>query len=257
MVRLPTLLTLCLVLVAAGPASGGLMTLRDSSVTLEVYGITLPDAIVIPLVVTQPQDATVLVSSGTGGFTLPPGVIVGSVSTFLPINSLLDKHTLITSNPTLTFSASGAPGGGFGGVGGLAGTWVAGVLGGIVNLTIPLSVVGAGGAAADAAGSLAITLTGYAGWTLGPVSFTGLSLQPSPPVSTITRLTRTGFDDRTTAHAGSIQLVTPIRVLVSGGSTLPGFVTLDLKFVPEPGTAALLALAAASVALLGQRRTRR
>lgn len=61
----------------------------------------------------------------------------------------------------------------------------------------------------------------------------------------------------TGAPSGVVTLVTPIYVSTSIGAfaVLPGFATLTLHFVPEPGT--LVLLGASIVALAWAGRTRR
>lgn len=244
----------------AGVTQASILTLTETKLTWELYGITLPDALLIPLEVTHAPNVPVFVSSGTGNFVLPAGAVSGSASTTLPINSLLDVHLIAPGNGSFSLSAGGGPAGGFGGVGGLSGLWVAGILGGVLNLSIPLSPVGAGGTAAApvSAAGINLTLTGSSGWTTGGVTFTGLSLQPSPPISTIQTVSREGTDTRTVGHRGSLSLVTPIRVTSGNfGGGWVGFVTLDLTFVPEPGTLVLGGVAVAGIALAGRRRNSR
>ncbi|MCP5060247.1 MAG: PEP-CTERM sorting domain-containing protein [bacterium] len=62
-------------------------------------------------------------------------------------------------------------------------------------------------------------------------------------------ISRTGFDNRDKNGIGAIQLVTASVMIIDGTGMggdyfirVPTFATLDLVFVPEPGTWALLAL---------------
>jgi hypothetical protein len=59
-------------------------------------------------------------------------------------------------------------------------------------------------------------------------------------------ISRTGFDNRDADGIGAIQLVTASVMEINAGEAyfirVPTFATLDLVFVPEPGTWALLAL---------------
>jgi hypothetical protein len=77
---------------------------------------------------------------------------------------------------------------------------------------------------------------------------------------------RTGFahgplsaTSSTAAPQGVLQLVTPIALKVSSAPGLvnPLFGVLDIKFLPEPGAAALLGSGAALLALAGRRRALR
>ena len=135
-----------------------------------------------------------------------------------------------------------------GGRGPLFGSASIGVLGGLVNLVVPLSGVGASGPNTVTAGAAAlqVTVTG-ASWTTGRVSVTGVST-----LGTISATT-SGFDARTAAHAGTLVLVTPIRVLTNVGGNLGLFAVQILTFVPEPGTLLLFVCGGAGVALVGLR----
>lgn len=117
------------------------------------------------------------------------------------------------------------------------------------NLSVPLGVVGAGGTTVASSGAIAVTLVG-APWTLGTAA--------------VGDLTTAGFahgplsaTSSTALASGELQLVTPIFLSTSLGpdAVLPGFAFLTLHFVPEPGTALLLAAGLAAVAA-GARRPR-
>jgi hypothetical protein len=121
-----------------------------------------------------------------------------------------------------------------------------------VVLSLPLSVVGAGGTAM-VAGPPAITIEG-APWTKGTASIMG------PGFTTIFAGTAHGPASLpgSTAQAGGIlELVTPILVATSlpGLGNLDSFAILHIEFLPEPG--ALLPLAGAlGCAVLGLSRLR-
>ena len=70
-------------------------------------------------------------------------------------------------------------------------------------------------------------------------------------------VTRSGSDTRTPSGVGGVRLVSPVRVLTSAAGNLPGFATQVLRFVPEPGSALLLAAGAMALAQVAARRGRR
>ena len=116
--------------------------------------------------------------------------------------------------------------------------------------------IGIGGTVMGPAGiGGALTLKGGA-WRTGMVSI----MTSSGVVS------RTGFahgplsaTSSSAAPQGVLQLVTPIAVSVSSvpGLVNPLFGVLDVKFLPEPGAAALLGSGGALLVLLGARRSLR
>jgi hypothetical protein len=66
-------------------------------------------------------------------------------------------------------------------------------------------------------------------------------------------ISRTGFDMRASDWTGALRMVAPARATIDGGALfgvdVPIFATLDVTFVaaPEPGTAAMLAVALAGL----------
>jgi len=54
--------------------------------------------------------------------------------------------------------------------------------------------------------------------------------------------------------AGTLVLVTPLRIVTNVAGSLAGFGVLTLTYVPEPGTLVLVGLGVASLAVLGRRR---
>jgi hypothetical protein len=118
------------------------------------------------------------------------------------------------------------------------------------NLSVPLTVVGAGGVT-TVKGAVNVTVVGGA-WTTGTAavgSLTAMGFAHGP----------NGFTSSTAQNSGVIQLVTPIFVSTNIGSfpVWPLFATLTLHFVPEPGTFALLAGGLGALALGGRARMRR
>jgi hypothetical protein len=117
----------------------------------------------------------------------------------------------------------------------------------VANLSVPLSVVGAGGTA-TVAGAVAVTVVG-ASWTTGTafagtLSAMGFAHGPASLTSS------------TAQNSGSVRLVTPIFIStnIGGSSVIPAFGFLTLHFVPEPGTIALVGIGIA--ALVGYGRSR-
>jgi hypothetical protein len=115
------------------------------------------------------------------------------------------------------------------------------------NLTVPLTPIGAGGAAAVSA---AVNLTVYgAPWTtgtaaVGTVTVMGSAYGPGSSASS------------TFAPGGHIQFVTPIYVSsnIGAGPLLPWFATLTINFVPEPATLLLLGGGIAALGYAGRSR---
>jgi hypothetical protein len=118
------------------------------------------------------------------------------------------------------------------------------------NLSVPLSVVGAGGTIAVPPGtttaSIHVTVVG-APWTAGTAAVgtvTVMGFQHGPASAT----------SSTAANSGAVRLVTPIFVSTDIGpsAVVPGFGFLDLHFVPEPGTLLLLGSGVAGLVMFGR-----
>jgi hypothetical protein len=128
--------------------------------------------------------------------------------------------------------------------------------GGVTAFSIPLTLsstrgVGLGGAPIRlGTSSSAITLSAGT-WSAGLVRVTGVGTSGSPRTVSFA-----GSDQRTPLGAGSLSLVTPMRISHLSLGTLAAFGVLRLTFVPEPAAAVLL-LAATALLGLGARRARR
>lgn len=120
-------------------------------------------------------------------------------------------------------------------------------VGSIGNITVPLSVVGAGGFA-FVTGPVNLTVFG-APWTtgqaaIGTVTRMGFARGPLSAASSTARL------------GGELQLVTPIHISTNIGASavVPIYATMTLRFVPEPTTLVLLGAGVAALAAAGARR---
>jgi hypothetical protein len=120
------------------------------------------------------------------------------------------------------------------------------------NLSIPLSVVGAGGTATHT-GALNVTVTGGP-WTTGMVALWQGGTQ-----------FETGFvhgaasgTSSVAAPGGVVQLVAPIFLSTNRGpdALVPAIARLRVRFVPEPGPAGALGIGLALLARAGLRRRR-
>jgi len=117
------------------------------------------------------------------------------------------------------------------------------------NVSVPISVVGAGGIAV--AGMLVdVTVIG-APWTAGTAAvgtLTAMGFQHGPASLT----------SSTASPSGAVRLVTPIFVSTNIGASavVPTFGVLDLHFVPEPTTLLLLGSGVAGLVMLGRSRSR-
>jgi hypothetical protein len=60
----------------------------------------------------------------------------------------------------------------------------------------------------------------------------------------------------TAGGAGTLVLVTPVRLITNIAGTIPVFGTLTLTYVPEPSTALLLGSGVLALAAAGERRRR-
>ena len=111
------------------------------------------------------------------------------------------------------------------------------------NIGVPLSVIGAGGAAAVGA-LVNVTVIG-APWTTGTVA-----------IGTITAMGGVSPLSNTGANSGNVTLVTPVFIStnIPSSAVVPSFGFLNLHFVPEPGTLVLLGSGIAGLVAFGRSR---
>ncbi len=238
--------------IAGAPAAAFAALLSLSEASFEFQIGSYPE---LPAIDGPGTASPIGVSSGTGDFVLPAGVVSGSLPlpndlfTGVPVISGL---SISASNPTGTLAAGAGPGGGFGGGLPMNGEMIFQVLGGLFNGTVPLTVVGSTRTFQTRIFTVAAAFTGHA-WTTGPVAISGITTQ-TPGGAFVNTVTLSGSDARTAGHRGTLQLVSPVRILTNFTGNLPAYGLLRLEFVPEPGTAVLLGLAAAvaGVAIRGR-----
>ena len=116
----------------------------------------------------------------------------------------------------------------------------------VANITVPLNVVGVGGAQAGSGAGVAFTVIG-APWTagvaaVGTITQMGFAVGPA------------GNASSTAQTSGLVRLVTPIFITTANPAlaVIPGFAFLDLHFVPEPGTLLLVGSGIAGLVMLGR-----
>ena len=209
-----------------------------------------------------------ITGSGAGdGASAPDAVAIGPGANLTTTLSRVTPAAfpivefLLTGPGGLTaagFAAGAGPGGGLGGDAPLTGSARIGWFGPppFTFVTLPLSVIGVEGATAMASSDLGVAMTVFAGaWTTGTAEVIGTTFIFEGEVLA----QGIGTDTRTAGGAGTIVLVSPalIRTNVAFSDNIPMITTLTLNFVPEPGTATLLAAGLGGLAALGRRRSGR
>jgi hypothetical protein len=236
---------------AAAPSAAATLTLENG--TLSVIIGALP-----PVVIDQDPAEIVITTTSNGGFDLTSGIFESLVivppALFTGV-SLISSLNVTATNGAGAFSPTGGIGGGFGGAMPIQGQSVVGVLGGLINLLVPLTVAGEGGNTAVGAAALMITVTGHV-WTTGTAGVGGVT--STTPGGFSNTATMQGADNRTTGQAGAILLVTPLFIDTGAAAgVLPGFGVLSLEFAPEPSAALALGSAVLGLAAIGRLRQRR
>jgi hypothetical protein len=168
-----------------------------------------------------------------GTFALHGAGIVYNYTTFQPLSSV----TVDAGNGAGSFGPSGGvmPLTGF-----LKMCLFSGCSAPPANITVPLSVVGAGGTATFP-GAVQVTVLGAA-WTTGTIT---AGFVPTPVAGQ--------------SSPGLLQLVTPIYVSTdfAAGPVIDfGYARLTLQYVPEPTAALLVALGAGGLAVAARARRR-
>lgn len=236
---------------AAAPSVAATLTLQNSTLGITIGALP-------PVTVEQDPDEIVITTTSGGGFSLTSGIFQSTVvvppQLFTGVSLISSLNVTATNGPG-SFAAGNGIASGFGGTMPIQGKSVVGVLGGLINLDVPLSVAGAGGSTVVGAAALMISVTGHV-WTTG-VAGVGVVTSATPNGFTNTA-TQAGFDNRTTGQAGQILLVTPLLIDTGDAAgVLPGFGILSLEFVPEPGAALALGSAILGLAAVGRLRQRR
>jgi hypothetical protein len=219
-------------------------------------GLAVQIATLAPVVIPGAGTAVVNGSGGAGhltglqvsqgAFTLTGFALAVTDPAVFPIAGIAVSAT----NGAGAFAGSG--GAGFGGqmpINGTAKVCLYGTCGSsynISNLSVPLNVVGQGGAV-TVMGAVNLTVVG-APWTTGTVA-----------IGTITAMGGVSPLSNTGAPSGSVSLVTPIFISTNIGafSVVPAFGFFNLHFVPEPGTLVLLGSGIAGLVAFGRSRARK
>ncbi len=119
-------------------------------------------------------------------------------------------------------------------------------------LSIPLNL-GTPNTVYQASGGVAITVVSGS-WTAGTAAVTGVTT--TSPTSNMTNpagtATAMGSNGLTPGGAGTLVLVSPVKVVSSIAGNFAAFGTLTLNYVPEPGTLLLLVAGIAGIAVLGR-----
>ena len=246
--RLQNLLATAAILFAASGAQAGALPFTGSLSIWFRVSVDFPTAVISGA-------GTAIANGSSGGSHVHSLALAGSTfatsGLLLPITDPaafpIQGMLLTAQNGAGTFSDGG---GTLGGVMPLAGAARFCLFGPcsspVANASIPLSVVGLGGAQTVGVVS-PVTVIG-APWTTGTAAvgtLTAMGAAHGPASGTSSTFT----------PGGHLQLVTPIYIY-SGFEVLPAFATLTIDFVPEPATLLLLGGGVAALAFAGRARYR-
>ena len=174
----------------------------------------------------------------------------GAFTTSIPTSAappLTAIQVIITKNAAATFvGATPNSVGGNMSIQGVANVYGIGGFpnGGAPLLAIPLNI-GTPNTVFKSSGGVAITAIA-AGWTAGTASVV--------VATNATTATAMGSNGLTPLGAGTLVLVTPVKIITNVAGTLAAFGVLTLTYVPEPGTLLLLGMGVAGLAAIGRRR---
>lgn len=255
------LLAVALAAAGSGRVEAALLVSSETSLGLSIGALP-------PITFSMAQASVNIDITASGGFNEPANIFTGSV--MLPTAlftgvALINGLTITIANGAKQIDPNGPAGprvidvlragGGLGGPGPLDGQTFVNVLG-LFNLAVPLGVVGStGGATQVTAGSLKVAVEAT-GWTTGQVTVVGVETEVAGVPTT--KVTITGYDNRTPGGNGKIQLISPFKAITNAAGNLPGIAIQTLNFAaPEPAEMLLVGAALASVSLLARWRLRK
>lgn len=245
LVRFRSLLRLLLLalLVPAGAASAAPIQ-RSFQADLALFSGLLP-----PLYFSGAGTATVdVVGNHVNGLTLPANVFATQTSASVPG---LEVQVDAANGAGSFTSTSGIFGGVMPILGNLrvcfGGPCAAGPL---LDVTLPLSVVGAGGTVSTSGGTFQVM---GAPWGTAPITLAGTGFDP---IFSGFQAGPGGLTSSTALPGGFLSFVTPARITIPGLGGLDFVAVLDVTLVPEPRALALLCLGLGGLAALGSPRTR-